>query len=194
MHILKPIRREISAMHTGKKLTIAIGTIVAACACDAQPVEGLVHIRSDGSALLFTTHEPVKGEEIRVQYAGKIDEAKCCALARLASSRPVKTEDWVSDELGGKEIKAYRLSIDPPQQVQEPFIGIAVIGTSLAINNEGSELLVQSRGTKLSIRTCLSHEGVNLFAFNGSKKVSHLYMYLGYGVQPNCSDSIYESE
>jgi len=192
-------RRESSAMRTGKKLTIAIGMIVAACACAAQPVEGLVRIRSDGTALLFTTHELVKGAEIRFQYPGNqypgsTDEARCCASARLTSSHPIETEDYVSDELDGMGIKAYGLSTDSKHQINKPFIGIAVIGTSLTIHSEGGELLVQSGGTRSSIRTCLSSEGVHLFTFKNSKKVSHLYMWLGYDVQPNCPANIFKSE
>lgn len=181
-------------MNIDKKFPVAIGAIVAAFACNAQPAAGLIRIRSDGSALLFTTHQPIKGEQIQVQYPDNNDKVTCCALARLTSPRQIETEEYVSDELSGMDIKAYRVLLDVPFLVAKPFIGVAAIGTSLSIKSLGSEIIVQSGGAKSSIRTCLSSEGVHLFGFDGSKKVSHLYMSLGYDVRPNCPSSFFSGK
>ena len=72
-----------------------------------------------------------------------------------------------------------------------PDLGIAVLAAGAKIVHQGKHTLVRTPGsrTPLRIATCASGEGIHLNAWRGSKRVWHEYFYLGYDLEPDCTEA-----
>jgi hypothetical protein len=72
-----------------------------------------------------------------------------------------------------------------------PDLGIAVLAPESRIVRQGKHTLVRTPGyrTPLRIATCAAGEGIHLTAWRGSKRVWHEYFYLGYDLEPDCTEA-----
>ena len=67
---------------------------------------------------------------------------------------------------------------------------VAVIAPGATGNVGGGMVLVRTPGvrTPLSFATCTSNEGLHLTAWRGGRRVWHAYYYLGFDVEPSCTE------
>lgn len=66
-----------------------------------------------------------------------------------------------------------------------PFIGFAVIGKNVNVQAKGMQYQIIDKKMVSTASTCYSSEGMPLIRREGMKKLSHLYISLGYEVEPN---------
>lgn len=159
--------------------------------CRAADVDvGVVKIDADGHAKLFTTATPGK-RAIQFQYPDADGKTTCCAQAVLG--KELTSEMQVSDQSSGKEVHAYSLKMSQPLGHAQAFIGVAVIGDKLKLERGAQHELVLHHDAQTSVLdTCLSHEGVHMTWLAQHKTLAHLYLGLGYDVEPTCAESVYQ--
>jgi hypothetical protein len=140
--------------------------------------EGFVQRNASGETYLYTTQTINKNERILVQYPKENGDIVCCK--RTSSDGKLLPQGEVTDELNGSEVRVYKLKL----RYAKPFVGIAVIGTSASVTERTTGLEIKNRNT--SVKTCLSQEGVHLFSTKTGVLKTHLYLPLGYDVEPTC--------
>jgi hypothetical protein len=136
---------------------------------------GFVKNNPDGKTYLYSTQKITSDEGISVQFPKADGTAACCKSTK--SNGEKQQQDDVTDQLNESDIHIYELDI----QYKEPFIGIAIVGKD-ATESEASTVEVKSQSTVIS--TSLSQEGVHLFSRKNGILNGHLYLSLGYDVEP----------
>lgn len=89
----------------------------------------------------------------------------------------------------GDSVRTYSVHLD--ESVALPLGPlIAVIGSGLvtSASSDTSEVRVPGEREPYTFRVCASAEGLHFTAWQGRRRVWHEYYYLGYDVEPNCSD------
>jgi hypothetical protein len=76
----------------------------------------------------------------------------------------------------------------PLSEAPEP--GIALIDPTARVEYLDGEFVARTVGatSPLRFRQCASREGLHLTAWRGNRRTWHEYWYLGYDVEPTCSD------
>jgi hypothetical protein len=84
---------------------------------------------------------------------------------------------------------SYKVSPRYPITVAEE-IGIAIFDPTARVEYADGEFVVHTAGarTPLQVRLCASQEGLHLTAWRGNRRTWHEYWYLGFDLEPNCSD------
>jgi hypothetical protein len=87
------------------------------------------------------------------------------------------------------------IALDPPAERLHPGATfIAVVGSATAKTTDGVVELAMTSSPQQAVRfrVCTSIEGLHLTAWAGqplkSKRIWHEYVYLGYDVEPSCSE------
>ena len=80
----------------------------------------------------------------------------------------------------------------PPAAGDTPM-AVAILGTvEAAASSDIVEVAFGPTGEPVTVRSCSSHEGVHLTAWRGKpregRRLWHSYWYLGYDVEPSCTD------
>ena len=70
-------------------------------------------------------------------------------------------------------------------------LGIAVLDPTARTEYLDGEFVVFTEGARspLQFRQCASNEGLHLTAWRGNRRTWHEYYYLGYDLEPTCSDA-----
>lgn len=152
-----------------------VGTLAlfAATTCavagETRSSAAFVELRVDGARTLYTTQRLQRGARVVAQYPDSRGQPLCCVSLKVLGARP--RSHRVSDLRFERPVFAYAL---PGLPAAGAFVGAALVGAS------GS-------GRRPAMPTvCASSEGLHLLQRGGGKLRAHLYMELGYGVQPNC--------
>jgi hypothetical protein len=92
---------------------------------------------------------------------------------------------------GGSLVVGTSYSINLGQSRDSFDLGIAVLTPKSKIVLEGHRVIVETPGvrTSLSFATCASGEGIHLTAWRGPRRVWHQFYYLGYDLEPDCSET-----
>lgn len=85
----------------------------------------------------------------------------------------------------------YELADAPP--ASDTPVAVAFLGEVKAtVSNEIAEVTSGATGEPVTVRSCSSNEGVHLTAWRGKplegRRLWHAYWYLGYDVEPSCTD------
>ena len=72
----------------------------------------------------------------------------------------------------------------------EPAVGIAVLapGATGAVARDLATVRVPGVPEAYTFRVCASNEGIHLTAWRGTRRVWHQYHYVGYNLEPTCTD------
>ncbi|WP_224790246.1 hypothetical protein [Pseudomonas fluorescens] len=158
------------------KLALFIILTIFSGSASAQDIGfGFVKSNPDGETFLYTTQKIQNNEVISVQFPKDKGVVACCKQAKIIGEKQQPGD--VMDLLNESDMHIYGLDI----QYKEPFIGIAVVGKN-ATENGVSAVEVKDQATTIS--TCLSQEGVHLFSRKNGSLNGHLYLSLGYDVEP----------
>jgi hypothetical protein len=89
--------------------------------------------------------------------------------------------------------RAFVLALAPGSRSDEGFIGIVVRGTSSVATRRAKVVARLMDGSILRFHACTSSEGLHLSAWPSAHMAGqplwHAYVYLGYDVEPTCSDA-----
>ena len=79
---------------------------------------------------------------------------------------------------------------DPVPESATSLIGVVITGGPYRVLQPPDEKTVRLRSANgsLRVRQCASSEGLHLTAWAGKRRVWHEYYYLGYDVDPDCSE------
>lgn len=152
----------------------------------ATALDGIVKIFPDKPPMLFTAGVLSGADEIQAEFAGKDGKAQCCTKAIIEKEIQLEPDDVVTDEMSNRKIHAYRLKFSNSVSYPDPFIGLAVIGKNVNVQVKGTQYQITDKKVVSTLSTCYSLEGMHLIRREGKKKLSHLYIPLGYDVEPNC--------
>jgi hypothetical protein len=161
-----------------KKFLPIILTILSCSSFASDIGEGFVQRNALGDTYLYTTQTIKKNERILVQYPKENGDIECCKIT--SSDGKLLPQGEVTDELSGNDVHVYKLKL----RYAKPFVGIAIIGTRASVVESATGLEIKNRNT--SVKTCLSQEGVHLFSTKTGDLKTHLYLPLGYDVEPTC--------
>ncbi len=80
----------------------------------------------------------------------------------------------------------------PPAAGDTPM-AVAILGAvHAAVSNDIAEVTFGATGEPVTVRSCSSHEGIHLTAWRGKplggRRLWHVYWYLGYDVEPSCTE------
>jgi hypothetical protein len=94
------------------------------------------------------------------------------------------------------DLAGTRFSVAPETTAELDFnvgIGITADKASAVLKRGTVELRnVVSPGDRVHVRRCAGTEGLHLTAWQGQRRVWHQYYYLGYDVDPTCTEAEYE--
>lgn len=108
---------------------------------------------------------------------------------KLAKACPHETASDPADS-------SYRLRI-PPMPADEESVGITIVGFLGKYRLRDGLIRADLSGDDIedSFRICAGAEGLHLTVWNGEPLISprkwHRYLYLGYDVEPNCTEKEY---
>jgi hypothetical protein len=161
-----------------KKILPTVLTILSCSSFASDIGEGFVQRNTEGGTYLHTTQTIKKNEKIMVQYPKENGDIDCCKIT--SSDGELLPQGEVTDELNGRDVHVYKLKL----RYAKPFVGIAIIGAGASVAETATGLEIKNRNT--SVKTCLSQEGVHLFSTKTGDLKTHLYLPLGYDVEPTC--------
>jgi hypothetical protein len=149
---------------------------------------GLVSFNQNNGDFLYTTYKVKKNDTVIVQFPDANGVSVCCRKLEINKHRLKQVAIPVSDELFGKPVYVYQVKGIKNIGDALPFIGIASIGMSVRINQITPNFLeVSQKHQRITLKTCISSEGLHLNGFNGTKKIYELYYSFGYEVEsPTC--------
>jgi hypothetical protein len=158
-----------------KQVLFVILTIFSTSALAQDIGFGFVKSNPDGKAYLYTTQNISSDDAISVQFPDANGAVACCKSTKSNGGK--RQPGDVTDLLNEADMHIYGLDI----QYKEPFIGIAVVGKNVS---EHGVSAVEAKGQATIISTCLSQEGVHLYSRKNGRLNGHLYLSLGYDVEP----------
>jgi hypothetical protein len=158
------------------KYALLIFLTIFSGSASAQDIRfGFVKNNPDGNTYLYTTQKITSNEVISVQFPKDKGTAACCKLTKITGEKQQQGD--AMDLFNESDIHIYGLDI----QYKDPFVGIAVVCKNAT---ENGALAVEFKDQATTISTCLSQEGVHLFSRKNGNLNGHLYLGLGYDVEP----------
>lgn len=163
--------------------TLAIGLVLGSTAvAQAVPSYGVVDIAAGPQAcLIMSGPKLTPGARLLVV----VDNPQ---IAFEATVRAVRDSACAANSL----VQGTSYAIDLGDSLTAgPDLGVAVLAAGSKIVRQGKHALVRTSGyrTPLRIATCAAGEGIHLTAWRGSKRVWHEYFYLGYDLEPDCTEA-----
>lgn len=149
---------------------------------------GIVSMNIGGEIRLYSIQKLSPNDSVQFQYLNKTGATRCC-IRRIGNSFEMIEPDSVAlDALSDKPLFRYRLKQQPKSIGAAPFLGVAVIGESMKIQQTVTQSLnVKLIGRTLTVRSCTSQEGFHVIGEEGGKVVSDLYYGFDYQVEkPTC--------
>jgi len=112
----------------------------------------------------------------------------------FALEPPLVVDGWIAASSpepcnSSLDAPAYLVKLRRPLS-DGPAPGIALFDPSARVEFVNGEFVVRTEGvaSPLRFRQCASNEGLHLTAWRGNHRTWHEYWYLGYDVEPNCSE------
>jgi hypothetical protein len=170
------------------KNLFAILVLCAANQCSAATA-GVVSMNIGGETRLFSTQKLSPNESVQLQYLNKAGATRCCIKRTGNSFEKIKADSVALDALTDKPIFRYRLKQQPKSIGDAPFLGVAIVGETMKIEQtEIQSLSVKLIDQNLTVRSCTSLEGLHVIGEVGGKIVSDLYYGFDYEVEkPTCN-------
>lgn len=148
-------------------------TTTCAVAGETRSSVAFVELRMDGARTLYSTQRLQRGAQVVAQYPDSRGQPLCCVFLRVLGTRA--SSNRVSDLRFERPVFAYAL---PGLPAAGAFVGAALVRPA-------------RQGRRPAMPTvCASSEGVHLLQRSGGRPRAHLYMELGYGVEPNCDERL----
>jgi len=154
-------------------LALIVAT-TCAVAGEARSSAAFIELRMDGARTLYTTQRLQRGAHVVAQYPDSRGRPLCCVSLKVLGARA--SSHRVSDLRFERPVFAYALPGLPAASAL-PFVGAALVGS-------------RSERKPAMPTVCASSEGLHLLQRSGGKPGAHLYMELGYGVQPSCDEGL----
>lgn len=152
-----------------------------------------VSMNIGGETRLYSLHKLRPNEQVQFQYPDRMGVTRCCLKRGEKSFELIETGSVVSDALGDKPAFGYRL-VTPLRSIgAAPFLGIAVIGEALKIEQVNASFTrIKSKDGVLTVHTCTSQEGQHFIGELGGKIVTDLYYGFDYQIShPNCPPNLW---
>lgn len=167
-------------MRTVRALAFAL-VLGGAAAAHAAPRYGVVDIDTGTEACLIMTG-PKLAPGTRVLVV--VDNPQ---TAFEATVRAIRDSACAANSMVSGTSYAIDLGDSP---TSGPDLGIAVLEAGSKVVRQGKHTMVRTPGdrTPLRIATCASGEGIHLTAWRGSKRVWHEYFYVGFDLEPDCTE------
>ena len=86
---------------------------------------------------------------------------------------------------------AYSVSFSEPFS-HDMEVGVAIVRRGVTVARKGDRIELRNVLRKrdlIELKRCASTEGLHLTAWRGASRVWHEYYYLGYDVEPDCSEA-----
>jgi len=149
---------------------------------------GFVSFNQNNGNFLYTTYKVRKNDTVIVQFPDANGVSVCCKKLEINKCPLKQFAIPVSDELFGKPVYVYQVQEIKNIGDSLPFIGVASIGMSVRVNQITPNFLEMSRKhQRITLKTCISSEGLHLTGFDRARKISELYYSFGYEVEnPTC--------
>jgi hypothetical protein len=163
--------------------------LFAAGMCNAASI-GIVSMNMGGETRLFTLHKLLPDERVYFQYPDKTGATRCCIRRMGKSFELVSTDDDVaSDGLHDEPALRYRLTKQPSISSKAPFPGMGVIGRAVQVEQSADKSLkVTSPDGRLTLRSCISQEGLHVRGESDAQLLSDLYFGFDYSAEnPTCT-------
>ncbi|WP_122096720.1 hypothetical protein [Rahnella sp. Larv3_ips] len=181
------------------KIVMIFTFFLAACcyAEESLPLvkAGIMILNTDKTYMLLTT-EKISATDIVYINPAIPDDIKCCEKITGSNFRFVGVTQKATDELEGKEIMSYLLTVTyPSRQLNKPTMALIVKRNSLIkiapkIESNANEISFNIMSVNYKFSICNSQEGLHVYS-KGTNSKEHLYLPLGYEVQPNCPEEAY---
>lgn len=95
----------------------------------------------------------------------------------------------------GKTVFRYRLKHAPAAFGSRPFVGVAIIGAQMAIDDprhNGRRVRIGAASEETRVEFCLGIEGSNAFLIRRGKLEAQLYYGFDYSVEADCNATLFE--
>lgn len=174
-------------MGTKRLLVAALGTLTLTTWAHAGVNPAIVRLDEAGPNYLYSAQKITPGDTIYFQFP-KGDDSACCRQGKGKAAILLGPDPDAVDYASDSKLYRYRLSITGIS-TSLPFLGIAVIGNKLSVEQDGSSRVKARAGANTTdLLLCTSQEGVHLVSQSNGKQESHLYLYLGYDIEnPTCT-------
>lgn len=174
-----------------KRLAAWTAILLASSSPSAAADVGIIRLNPEGQHYLYSRHKIVSGEQIMIQTPAPNEDRACCMAITVDAGRsPIRDPDaseYPSDR------KLFRYKIKPPSGIKAelPFMGIAVIGKRLDLQQlSNTTIRIGGDAHASEVSMCTSREGVHVVHKAGEEVLGHLYYYLGYDIEnPSCPAS-----
>jgi hypothetical protein len=92
-------------------------------------------------------------------------------------------------EVIGDSVFVYALHFRSHGEI-EPGLGAGVLAPNLteSVDSTGVKVWISGEAQPYTFRYCTSMEGIHITGWHGQQRVWHEYYYLGYDVEPDCTD------
>jgi hypothetical protein len=160
---------------------VTLGMLLFGSRAEASPRLGAAAFTSDSTACVTFRSEPRRvGDQVLL----------------FLFSPPRIVDGWIREaskgpcnQSAGPEDRGYLVALRYRIPVSDE-IGVGLFDPTAHAEYSNGEFIVRTEGARapLQFRQCTSQEGLHLTAWRGNRRTWHEYWYLGYDLEPNCSD------
>ena len=163
-------------------LALAAGPIASA---PVQPRFGVAEVESDSTGCVVTN-----GWRLAMGDTVLIVLINPPAIAMGVVGHEIRGPCRQQGQVFGDSVFTYAVRIHPKEEL-EPGLGAAVVAPQMAgsVDSTGVSVRVPGRGGPYTFRYCASMEGMHITAWQGQRRVWHEYYYVGYDLEPDCTDA-----
>lgn len=114
---------------------------------------------------------------------------------RWVRGQVVEKRTTPCNEQGALDGTVYDARLEQADTVEDQ-LGVAVVAPNATVAVENKAVVLVSRLDRRPVvfRRCTSGEGIHFLAWQGGKLLWHEYYYLGYDVEPTCSEEELEKQ
>jgi hypothetical protein len=176
-------------MDARRYLVAALSTLALAGTANAGVNAAIIKLNERGPHYVYSAQKIHAGDTIRFQFP-QDDQPACCRQSSGKAATLLASDPDAVDFSSERKLYRYRL-VDTGISTSWPFLGIAVIGDNVSVEQDGPLQVKTHRGaTTSNVLLCTSQEGVHLVSRAAGKVESHLYLYLGYDIEsPTCTSA-----
>jgi len=158
------------------------------CHADGLGMGFIEGVSEDGAkkVYLYTDMRIGAGAGISYQYAVE-GEARCCGRLSGRDLKFIGESKKVFKDDGGHGLVYQVIKNKIDYQKVDDFVGMVVINAKSVVGKSPNMLTGFVHKKKVMFERCFGTEGVNIYKKQGEKKLGHIYFYLGYDMDPDCS-------
>jgi hypothetical protein len=156
----------------------------------SKPAFGIALASATGQVTVYTAEPLPAGATVSIQYLDAHSSVRCCRTLAAEDFEPGPGHEGAVDRDSAGLLLQHVFKHQIPSHHPEPFAGIAAVHLPGTRVRQVSTRVLRGPGRATrAARACFSAEGFHVRTFERGRRLSDLYLGLGYSVEtPDCKE------